>query len=540
MGPSTIRGRRGVAYNFEELYVGGVDILELIRQSGANSVSSSPAISVVRERYVAVASGVGYGVSDIIVRTELIDVSTTPTTSTVRWDNFTTNTSLSVEPVFSTLALQTQSSLTNTELRALPVVTTTDPTSADVVRMGNITDLPAPVDGSGDYSLIAALKRLVSNSKAILDKMPASVGQALKSQSSSVVIAADQEGLFASATNQQTEITRLTSLDTKIPAQMGGMLPVTAKSTSDSPEVLAIGAQTDTIAPVDGSGSYSIIAGLKRSLVNWVTLLGKIPDPGQRLKSGSIPVVVASDNGLAEQLTLLDVKQTLTDIKTDIQNRLPASLGLQPQSQSLSVVLSNPTTASIVSIVEVYTAIANGIGYVNGDVLRRVELVNTGTVPATSTVTWTNVTSGITLAAIPNAVDVVLSSSTGITDAELRATPLIVSLSTTSQTAMAVGAQTDTMAAGNGSGDYSLVSGTKRMVSHLFDISLKLPSLTSDNKVPVSVDELKWVTTAFSIDNSTGMLSSETQTNGVTVRHRTWTNTVDGSGNITSTAGAWV
>lgn len=55
---------------------------------------------------------------------------------------------------------------------------------------------------------------------------------------------------------------------------------------ADGPTVTAIGAQADAAAAADGTGNYSIIAALKRGLLNWATLLGRIP----ALVSGRLPV----------------------------------------------------------------------------------------------------------------------------------------------------------------------------------------------------------------------------------------------------------
>jgi len=55
---------------------------------------------------------------------------------------------------------------------------------------------------------------------------------------------------------------------------------------SDGPTVTAIGAQADAAAAADGTGNYSIIAALKGGLLNWATLLARIP----ALVNGRVPV----------------------------------------------------------------------------------------------------------------------------------------------------------------------------------------------------------------------------------------------------------
>lgn len=61
-----------------------------------------------------------------------------------------------------------------------------------------------------------------------------------------------------------------------------------------SPVGVAVGNQTDAPAGND-TGTFSLLALVKRALQNWATLLLRIPDLGQTTGSGSIPVVLPSD-----------------------------------------------------------------------------------------------------------------------------------------------------------------------------------------------------------------------------------------------------
>lgn len=58
-----------------------------------------------------------------------------------------------------------------------------------------------------------------------------------------------------------------------------------ASTVADGADV-AQGSTTATAAPADGTGNYSVIAGIKRGLLNWATLLSRIP----ALVSGRMPV----------------------------------------------------------------------------------------------------------------------------------------------------------------------------------------------------------------------------------------------------------
>ncbi len=46
---------------------------------------------------------------------------------------------------------------------------------------------------------------------------------------------------------------------------------------TDGPVVTAIGTPTDAAAAADGTGNYGVIAAIKRGLLNWATLLARIP-----------------------------------------------------------------------------------------------------------------------------------------------------------------------------------------------------------------------------------------------------------------------
>lgn len=69
---------------------------------------------------------------------------------------------------------------------------------------------------------------------------------------------------------------------------------VLVKNAVDGLEV-ATGAPADAAAAADGTGDYGLIAGLKRALLNWATLLARTTTLGQKSMVGSMPVVLATD-----------------------------------------------------------------------------------------------------------------------------------------------------------------------------------------------------------------------------------------------------
>lgn len=70
--------------------------------------------------------------------------------------------------------------------------------------------------------------------------------------------------------------------------------------TSDTTEATQLLIKTGVGAPADAaassdSGTFSIIALLKRCLGNWTTLLARVPTLGRKTAAGSIPVTLPTD-----------------------------------------------------------------------------------------------------------------------------------------------------------------------------------------------------------------------------------------------------
>lgn len=73
-----------------------------------------------------------------------------------------------------------------------------------------------------------------------------------------------------------------------------------------SPVAEAVGAQADAAASSD-TGTFSVVAFIKRALQNWTTLLARIPVLGQQVAGSSLPVVLP-----AAQITTLTPVSTVT------------------------------------------------------------------------------------------------------------------------------------------------------------------------------------------------------------------------------------
>lgn len=200
----TLRNRAGSPYNFDQLYLRGVDIGAMLSQiQGTNNMATSSVVVSVTERYTATGAGVGYVIGQLIGRTELIDTSTTPPISTVHWFNYSTGTSLTVEPLYSNLLLQYQTGITNAELRATPLTVKTDLSSPELTRMGDVTDAMVAADGSGVLTVLGGLRRMVNTFNSISTRLPASLGQKTAAASIPVVINSDawEDGGFTMDVN---------------------------------------------------------------------------------------------------------------------------------------------------------------------------------------------------------------------------------------------------------------------------------------------------------------------------------------------------
>jgi hypothetical protein len=109
----------------------------------------------------------------------------------------------------------------------------------------------------------------------------------------------------------------------------------------------AVGTQGDSVATTD-TGSFSLMAFIKRSVQNWTTLFQRIPTLGQKTSAGSISVTLASDqatlpvnfSGPITVDTTLLAKETGGNLES-INTKLPASLGIKSRATSLSI--TSPT-----------------------------------------------------------------------------------------------------------------------------------------------------------------------------------------------------
>ena len=125
--------------------------------------------------------------------------------------------------------------LTDNQLRAAAVPVSDSTLISINTATGSQTSNPAPADGTGDYGLIAGIKRGLLNWSSLLSRLPSSLGAKSAANSLAVTLAADGAA------------------------------------------VTAIGTPADAAAAAAGTGDYGLIAGIKRGLLNWAALLSRLP-----------------------------------------------------------------------------------------------------------------------------------------------------------------------------------------------------------------------------------------------------------------------
>lgn len=159
MNLTTMRARKGKSYNFDELFVKGINIFEFIKNAQANNTPYAPALVTITNKYTVDIAGAGYAVGDVLYATEVIDATNTPVTSNVTWVNASTKDRLLTPPSLNYLTLNTEAgSVTQTKSTVFTgtagVVNGTDglvpaPTIADVSKYlrsdGIWATLPVPV-----------------------------------------------------------------------------------------------------------------------------------------------------------------------------------------------------------------------------------------------------------------------------------------------------------------------------------------------------------------------------------------------------------
>jgi hypothetical protein len=167
----------------------------------------------------------GASVGDTVTCTQVIDVRSTPWTVSTIWRNQTTAADLETVPAAANLELVGSQALTDAQLRASAVVVGAPALTNLDTDVGALDATAAPADGTGNYSIIAALKRGLLNWASLLDRIPALVSGRVPVDGSGVTQPIEAVALPL-PTGAASETT-LAALNTKIPALESDRMPVT-------------------------------------------------------------------------------------------------------------------------------------------------------------------------------------------------------------------------------------------------------------------------------------------------------------------------
>jgi hypothetical protein len=129
----------------------------------------------------------------------------------------------------------------------------------------------------------------------------------------------------------------------------------------DEADLANVGAKADAAA-ADDTGSYSLIALIKRGLQNWTTFLARFPASlGLKASAASLPVVLASDDAqIGTKVTaspalgaggtgIIGWLSNAVDKLIAIGAQLPTTLGIKTAANSLSVAPGSDTTWTVAS-----------------------------------------------------------------------------------------------------------------------------------------------------------------------------------------------
>jgi len=286
----TVRFPGGAVPNYDQLFVGGVDIIDLLSKAMVGATAGAPTgttdVMVSQELYIATQAGVGYALGDALRRVELTVASAN--TTTVGWYNITRSMSIATNVLGTAIrpAGESGAGITDTELRAKP-------------------------------------------------------------------------------------------------------LEVDLKGSSGN----ALGAVDSAIAAEDGTGTITLVGGLKRVIFHLFSVVQRIPTIGQKSSANSIPVALSAEHGL-----MLD---SLTKGMTALHDRFLETVGGATQQKMLMVNVANAAdisgggggVASSPTKVEDFTAVAAvGTDAAIGDVLRKITIYNTTELPLSISVFWYNIT----------------------------------------------------------------------------------------------------------------------------------------------------
>ena len=381
--------------------------------------------------YAVVGAGnpAQYALGDTLERTVVYSGTTVVST---KWTNATKGTTLTVTPPAGDISVAQVSPLTNSELRASPVKVQDD------VLAGVLPPARGPQTDAQSLSVYVTnqpsdtMRILATNYLAIADD--AVNGEYVTGQYIQRIqvydIGQTPVGVTSDTwTNLATDLVLTTPPDfSTIEYSSSGDQALTDTQLRASAIHVIVDNQS---APVTPATTYQTYADSYTAIVDDALHTPKEYVTGDRLRN---VVTVDSSNSSVVSNVWENVTQG-----TIINPPAAASITAVPASAltdaelratPIEVYVTNPTQTSDATqnqfVVETFQVIANGTGYSTGDIVRRESIVDTSVSPATSTETWTNVTTGVVIAAPLAGHIAATQTGVGLTDAELRASAIHV------------------------------------------------------------------------------------------------------------------
>lgn len=422
-----------------------------------DSISSTPTYSTVPSLYYVITAGTGYAVNDILQEVITYDTASGGATAvTTVWNNLTQGTVLGAAP---------------TQVNIKPVGTPVVGANYTAVN----ADFYAVNAGTG-YAVDDQLIRtdIINMSSAAPVTVVSTTWFNLTQQTelAGAPLTADVLPGFAPATAQTVSVDT-TALYVAVAASAGnyaiddviqqvvmlnpGTTPPTVLSTTYNN--LTDGTANVTVSLADLVPVGAPTAFLSGDVVTSAFYAAKTANVGIGYAIGDTlqQVVITNPNTNAivsttwknlTQGTVLGSAPTLSEI-TASQSQLPPALGPQTNSQSLSVYVANQSALSYFPVVTQYLVstafVVPAPGGAVGDVVQDLQVYDSTTNPATLiSSTWSNLTTGASYASAPAIGNLTPTFGNGLTNAELRAAPVVVTTTPTNRVSamISVGAST--------------------------------------------------------------------------------------------------
>lgn len=248
--------------------------------------------------------------------------------------------------------LASESTLLDT-LTALSSINTKTPTVGQKNSTGSV-----PVVLASDHAPLSVSVAEITNAdiasettlSSLNAKLP-TIGQHPKSNSVSVVMASDSS-LAVSVDNLSglaldTSVNAVKSSIDALRSDFNGKIPSVGQKTGNNSIPVVLASDTNLSVTVGDIGSGASDASVI-SVGQKIDAVGaKIPTLGQKTKSGSLPVTLASDDGIALDTSVISVKASVDATKTviDTLNTKTPSLGVKTSANSSPVVIASDQAA---------------------------------------------------------------------------------------------------------------------------------------------------------------------------------------------------